>query len=861
MDDLMTGSNSEEGILSLQQNISTILNSAKLPLRKWCSNSPSLLKQIGNTNIDPLFALEIGDTDIVKSLGLLWKPFSDEFRFDVTSNPKKDKLSKRVILSDLNRVFDPLGFLTPVLIKGKIFLQQLWQIKSDWDTSLSDEIQMKWREYYSELIELKNVSIPRCAKCEMSKFTEIHGFCDASEEAYGACVYIRSQGLDGRWHSRLLCSRSRVAPLKGATIPRLELNGALVLAQLVEKVSKAWDTECHSCYLWSDSTIILSWLNAESVRLKVYVANRVSQILEITNRKQWRYVSTNENPADIITRGIKAKGLSNANLWWNGPNWLSNSNDCWPQNSFVKLDAHEIPEQRTIQLTLIGIQPVRELIQYYSTWVRLQRGIAWMQRFINYIRTRKVASKDHLSVFELRTSEICILKQVQNDEFYEEIQSLMAKGELKTRSKLRCLYPFLKDGLILVGGRLDNSNLIYKRRHPIVLPGNHKVTRLIFEQRHQEQLHCGPQALLAEVRRKYWPLRGRVIARSVVLKCIRCQRAQPRFDAPLMAPLPKQRVQYARPFAITGIDFAGPIIIKSGIRRVVGIKAWIAVFVCFTTRAVHLEAVEDLSSKAFLAALRRFTSRRGLCTTIFSDNGTNFVGVQKELDSYIKAAVPQLAQDGIEWRFNPPSAPHFGGLWESAVKSAKYHLTRIMGEAKLTIGELNTLLCQIEACLNSRPLTLMSSDPSELEALTPAHFLIGGPISLPPEADLEGENVNNLRRWKYVQALMQTFWRRWKDEYLPQLQVRGKWTTNKPPLKIEDIVVIKDECTRPTKWKLGRIVQLHPGKDGIIRVATVRLGSGLEIKRPTVKLCVLPTEPNHDPVENDYFQRGENVGT
>ncbi|XP_060862525.1 uncharacterized protein LOC132939397 [Metopolophium dirhodum] len=233
----------------------------------------------------------------------------------------------------------------------------------------------------------------------------------------------------------------------------------------------------------------------------------------------------------------------------------------------------------------------------------------------------------------------------------------------------------MKDGLILVGGRMNNSDCLETRKHPIVLPANHKVTQLIFKQTHIEQLHSGPQALLAEVRRKYWPLRVRAVARSSVLKCIRCTRAKPRFSEPIMAALPRKRVQCMRPFSVTGVDFAGPLMIRSGIRRVVSIKAWIAVFVCFVTQAVHLEVVEDLTSKAFIAALRWFMPRRARCNTIYSDNGTNFVGAQRELKAYITNAGLEMAQEGIEWRFNPPAAPHFSGLWESAVKSAKHNLT------------------------------------------------------------------------------------------------------------------------------------------------------------------------------------------
>lgn len=309
-----------------------------------------------------------------------------------------------------------------------------------------------------------------------------------------------------------------------------------------------------------------------------------------------------------------------------------------------------------------------------------------------------------------------------------------------------------------------------------------------------------------------------------------------------MAPLPKQRVEPMRPFSNCGVDFAGPLIVRSGVRRVTGIKTWIAVFVCFATRAMHLEAVVGLTSGAFIAAVRRFTSRREKSVTIYSDNGTNFVGAQKELASYVNRCDSTMASEGIQWKFNPPSSPHFGGIWESAVKSAKHHLTRVVKESHLNLDELNTLLCQIEACVNSRPLTPLSADPAELTALTPAHFLIGGPLLLPPEPNLSDKNIEHLHRWRYVQALMQGFWSRWHKEYLPQLQIRGKWVAKGNTLNIGDIVIIKEDCTPPSRWKLGKVVCTHPGKDNTVRVVTVQTKLGTEIKRPVVKLCRLPIE-------------------
>ncbi|XP_008182965.1 uncharacterized protein LOC103309405 [Acyrthosiphon pisum] len=851
MDDLMTGASTVDECCQLQKQIDSILESAHLPLRKWCSNSTEVLERIGDSSDDPLFALQIGEDEIIKSLGLSWKPALDAFQFIVEQKAFMAKSTKRTLLSDLNRIFDPLGFLAPVLVRGKIFLQQLWQLKIEWDQQLPEELSNRWYTFYQEFNDLSYLPIPRKCIPYQSVEVEIHGFCDASEEAYGSAIYVRSKDCTGYWHSRLLCARTRVAPLKGSTIPRLELGGALTLTQLSIKVSEALEMDVKKFYLWTDSMVVLGWLNSQTCRLKTFVANRVEEILETTQPEQWRHVATSENPADILSRGTTPNNLQSMNLWWQGPHWLASESDEF-KKSIITNQNQDLPEQRKIKLALLAVNPLGNLFQHYSNWRNLLCAVAWISRFLRYLKAKKnLDVPKYLTVSELKSAEITVLKHVQKEVFAREMLELKKGNDVGRKSKLKGLSPYLEDGLILVGERLGYAQIPERQKHPIVLPNGHRVSKLIFESKHRELLHCGPQSLLADIRRVYWPIKGRITARSVISKCVRCARAKPQFAQPLMGQLPRQRVNVSPPFAVTGVDFAGPLIVRSGVRRIVGTKAWISLFVCFSTRAIHLEVVENLSSGAFVAALRRFMAQRGRCVKIYSDNGTNFVGAQKELNIPIHQSIPVIAKEGVEWHFNPPSAPHFGGLWESAVKSAKHHLTRMLGEAKLTIGELNTLLCQIEACLNSRPITPMGHDPSEPEALTPAHFLIGRPITLMPEVDLTQENPGGMRRWKYVQHLSQTFWKRWHAEYLPQMQVRGKWITKKGPLKIDDIVIIKEDHVPPTKWKLGRVIKVHPGVDGEIRVVTVRIGSGTEMKRPTVKLCRLPTDKDINVDENE----------
>jgi len=368
---------------------------------------------------------------------------------------------------------------------------------------------------------------------------------------------------------------------------------------------------------------------------------------------------------------VTPRELQDKVLWWNGPHWLAEEENQWVQHAAPLIPEDQMPEKRPIKLALVATNHFDALSKAYSSWRRLVSAVAWILRFIRYLKAKKtVHDPKFLTVSELKDAEMVILRQVQAECFSKEITALERQNEVLRSSKIKNLCPFLKDGMLLVGGRLEHATIPTQQRHPTVLPADHHVTKLIFEDRHRELLHCGPQLLLAEVRRRFWPLKGRLMAHSVTQKCVRCVRARPRFPQPMMAPLPKEIVQFSRPFTVTGVDIAGPLIIRSGLRRVTGTKAWISIFICFSTRAVHLEVVEDLTINAFVASLRRFMSRRGRCSKMYSDNGTNFVGAQEELNAVVTKSIPELARDGMEWHFNPPSAPHFGGLWESAVKSA-----------------------------------------------------------------------------------------------------------------------------------------------------------------------------------------------
>lgn len=312
----------------------------------------------------------------------------------------------------------------------------------------------------------------------------------------------------------------------------------------------------------------------------------------------------------------------------------------------------------------------------------------------------------------------------------------------------------------------------------------------------------------------------------------------------LMGSLPTPRVTPSRPFVKSGVDYAGPFTLKNPIGRAPKTyKAYLCLFVCMATKAIHLEAVTSLTTAAFIESMKRFTSRRGLPKHLYSDNGTNFIGAEKELQRFFRDAqnqqqiVAELAEMEIEFYFNPPSSPHQGGLWEAGVKSTKHHLKRVVGSKVLTYEAFSTFLCQVEAILNSRPIHPMSSEPGDFEALTPGHFLIGAPLLAIPEGDYTGVKSNRLNQFQQLQQLLQQFWKRWSSEYLNTLQMRKKWNHQRDNLEVGELVLIKDDSV-VQQWRKGRIVEVHPGSDNKVRVVTLKTATGI-IQRPIVKLVPL----------------------
>ncbi|XP_013171141.1 PREDICTED: uncharacterized protein LOC106120362 [Papilio xuthus] len=871
MDDCLHSTTSIGEAIELIKNITEIHGHAGFNMRSWTSNSKQVIDCLPNESLaNSAIQLKDGATDVVeRTLGLMWHPSDDTFLFNISFNRLSDNVlngseppTKAKMLSLIMSVYDMQGFITPITIKGKIILQNVHRSGVGWNCPIHIKDYECFLKWLNDLKVLAQLRIPRWynntgtwSDCypqtesgdpDRIINTEMHIFCDASLKAYAAVVYWRFIRTDGKVFVCFVTSKSRVSPLRPLSVPRLELQAALLAARLASTVrTEHTDITPTRRYFWTDSKTVLQWIRSDPRTFKPYVAHRLGEIDELTRVIEWRYVPTGLNAADVATRE-DAPPLTIDNQWFQGPAYLRLPEVSWPADLCSSEEIYDevACEQRSVNTIsasaptdLASCLPDEER---FSSWKRLLRSTARVLMFVDRCRRRNVT----FNVDLMSRAEELLLKKIQSDSFSLEIDSFKQKKSVSKNSRLLKLTPYLDERHILrVGGRVDKADGVsYNACRPVIVDGRHKITQLIVEDYHRRALHGANEMVVNEIRQKYWVIRLRPTVRGVAARCLFCRHRRAAPHEQRMADLPQVRPQHhRRPFSSAGVDFFGPMEITSGRKRV---KQYGVLFTCLTIRAVHIELSESLSTDATIMALRRMIARRGTPEILYSDNGTNFRGADAELKRSLQELNFDRLQDdglvrGIKWRFIPPGAPEMGGAWERLVRSVKTALKVVLKERAPHFDTLSTLMCEVEALINSRPITHVSTDPNYPEALTPNHFLIGTSSSGTPYGKYDNGDLCNLgKRWRVAQRLTDMFWSRWLKEYLPSLLPRQKWNSEAKALSVGDYVLVVDPQLERGSWRHGVVSAAHAGEDGRVRCVDVRTRTGV-LKRPVTRLALL----------------------
>ena len=846
-DDFLRSFETNSEALLVSKELKDLLQHGGFRLTKFISNSQEVLESLPETDISSN-TIDLSFEGVTeRTLGVRWNTTADEFSF---SSVTKDKPhTKRGILSTVSSIFDPLGFLSPFTIKAKLLLQQIWRSKLEWDEEISGDIKGLWLEW---LKELGNINSFRMKRCFISSpyeicLSQLHVFSDASIVAFGCVAYLRTVDKEGTIDCSFVMAKTRVAPLKVIPLPRLELQAAVMAVRLKETLAAEMSYPVQETRFWSDSTIVLQYISNESRRFKTFVSNRVAEIRNHSEADSWSHVPGDLNPADHGTRGLPLTDLRPSHPWIEGPAFLYEDEEQWPSLDRLPALANDDPEIRKSAIVQVTYKfvPLLDMTRF-STWKRIVRVFAWVTRFLNNCRKNQSSSNSaSLALDEINNAELKALSQVQNECFQAELSFLRENESVSHKSSLQRLMPFLKDGLIRVGGRLKHATLPFAAKHQIIIPYKHHSMYLILREIHESNAHSGPEFMLSHLREKFWGIKARSVARAIVKDCFYCKKKNSKAHVPVMSDLPQTRLTPNEPpFFKTGTDYFGPITVKIGRARA---KRWGCIFTCLSTRAVHLELAEKLNTDSFINVLRRFISRRGHPRTILCDNGGNYVGASRELAENLQEldqdAIGAFARNrGIKWQFNPPDAPHMGGVWERLVRSVKTALRAILSDRVVEDYTLYTLLTEVESIINSRPLTPCSDDVNDLECLTPNHFLLGRRSPNLPPGVFYDQDMCLRKRWKQAQFLTEQFWKRWVREYLPTLTIRNKWTRERRSMRAGDLVLLKVDSVKRSQWPVGRIIETMPGKDGRVRVAKIKTATGTYM-RPTAKMCLLESSP------------------
>ena len=869
VDNVVYATDSEESVVEFFEVARTMFEGGSFNLRQWSSNSNKLMRRAREQGVAE-------EGTIIKVLGYFWDIDRDMFLYN-TEFEWDGKFTKRSALRLTNRVFDPNGILTPITMSKRVFMQRVWDhplLKREWDVSFEFIEDMK--EVWLLLVKETHTAVTKAFKrrAVLTQDTEIHIFSDASKDSYGAVVYARTppchQAPNGRVD--LLCAKGKVAPKDGKqTIPRNELAGFVVAAQKVPYLHKAWPlTEQNKVYIWTDAKVVLNWLSQYNIR-ETFIHNRVKTIRELCIKEKTiiKHVPGTMNPADLITKVQKASDFINNDGWFGGPSWLRNQKD-WPDNKEEHTLYPQDSENTTavFYTTAINVEKT-SLLKYFADanfesglrkTAYILRAFQHNSRITNFIQP--IHHSDLVTKKELNHAKNVAIKVMQQDMFGNELSLLKQKKSVMEGPAKKLNLYLDPDGLIRCKGRLENLPDADISNEPILVHGRHPFTESFIRYKHMHFNCSSRQYTLHKVRKDVHGPGLTVAVNRVIRECNACRilRAKP-YAYPKQPPLPKERLMAQRPFAISGVDFSGPHFVREGRGKR---KVWIALFTCFVSRAIHLEAVPDLTAITFLQALRSLAWRKGAPRILLSDNATNFTKSRKLLAEIKEQKIVQDALNvrGVEWNFTPPHAPWFGAIYERLIQVLKREMTKLIGQSLLTYFELTTQLTEVEGVINSRPLAKLGFE----DVLTPNNILTGDDhnddvLNVLDTSQIMTEALevrNNLPKlFQQTARRKAKFWNTFQQQYLESIKFsedKMKHTGSGLTPKVGDLVIIHSHDPR-LRWRKAIILETIISEDGECRKCRIKTSTG-ETTRATSHLHPLELS-----VENFIDQSKDNEST
>nr|XP_017209156.1 uncharacterized protein LOC101887079 [Danio rerio] len=843
MDDGVSSIENTEKAIKLAEEARQLCALGSLRLHKFVSNDKEVLKTIPPSEcaVD-VTAVDLALTDqpLERALGIYWSLEQDNFKFRITV--KDQPATRRGILSIVASLFDPLGFLAPFVLKGKTILQEMCRSGMGWDDNLPADLQSAWEHWKADVVNLEKIEVPRCIV--PSGFgriirREIHHFSDASMSGYGQCSYLRLENEQGDISCSLLMAKSRVAPLKITTIPRLELAAAVVSVAVNDMLKEEMNLADAETFFWTDSQVVLGYINNEARRFHTFVANRVQRIHRTSTPQQWRYICSDENPADYASRGLSVNNLVTSN-WFRGPKVLWEKQIPPPMEISKQLPIGdpEVKKVQSLNTQTVQYSCLSDRLTKLSSWSKAIQAVARLIR-----RVRKDKSHNHSTLAERNDAQCIIIKDLQKQTYAEEI-TLLCKGKQLPRSnRLYNLNTFVdQDGLLKVGGRLCEASIPNAVKYPVILPKEHQLTKLLIADCHEKMAHQGKGMTINEIRsRGFWITGVNRTVASFVRQCVRCRKLRGPTEEQKMANLPSERIEPSPPFTYSGMDVFGPFITCKGRKSN---KRYGLLFTCFCCRAIHIEMLDDMSTDAFINGLRCFIALRGAVHQIRCDQGSNFIGARNEFTKAMEEIdtnrlVTFLAEKQCDFVFNAPHSSHTGGVWERQIRTVRSVLRSTLSQSsgRLDDSSLRTFFYEAMSIVNSRPLTVDSlTDPSSPEPLTPNHLLTLKPTqALPPPGKFVREDVYARKRWRHVQYLAEQFWGRWHKEYVSNITTRQCWHTPRRNMQVGDIVLEKAVDLPRNEWRLARIIEAVTDKDGLVRRVKIQFGDrnlGKDGKRP-----------------------------